>query len=409
MNAALDPGTEADYLAGRRRANGPDHAEIPPPEKERAKGQEKTKRAMFPLIWAREADPVLDVEYVVKGIIAAGELCVIYGPPKSGKTFLAVDLALSVGAGLPWFGHRVRPGLVIYLASEMGVRAMRRVRAWMDAKLGDATDRDIAFVCVPRVVNLLNVVQVDHLNMTIDSLIADHGKPALVIVDTLARSMIGGDENSAQDMGRAVSVGDQLRDRFNAATVIVHHSGKATANGARGSSALLGAADTMIRVEADADSGARTAEIEWCRDGEAGERLGFKLRPVPLGIDADGDTVSTCIIETMDAPAPVPKPQRVPKGAEVALKALREVITEVGERMPATSAIPPDAKAVSIASWRERFYCYDPLDIDTDASPDVRAKAADSRLKRFGRIRVALQDPGVIGIVGGYAWINGHA
>jgi RecA-family ATPase len=90
---------------------------------------EATSPRLLPLVWASQAEPGLDVDYVVKGIVAAGELVVIYGPPKSGKTFLATDMGLSVAAEQPWFGRRVRGGLVIYIASEMGSRVLRRVRA----------------------------------------------------------------------------------------------------------------------------------------------------------------------------------------------------------------------------------------------------------------------------------------
>lgn len=339
----------------------------------------------------------------MKGLVAAGELAVIYGPPKSGKTFLAMDLALSVAAGVPWFGRRVRAGLVIYIASEMGIRAMRRVRAWTDTRLGDATELRVRFVCVPCVVNLLNSFEVDRLIVTIESLLPVFGRPSMVVIDTLARSMVGGDENSAQDMGRAVSVGDQLRDIFGAATVVVHHSGKTTASGARGSSALLGAADTMLRVDAD-DSGLRVAEVEWCRDGEAGSRLGFKLKPIELGVDSDGDVVSTCVVEALETPPAAAKAQRVPKGGETALRALREAVEAHGERLPATSAIPPGVKAVSVNTWRERFYYYTPPDVDAGSTAESTARAMDARRKRFGRILDALQGSGLIGVAGGYAW-----
>ena len=58
------------------------------------------------------------------------------------------------------------------------------------------------FAIVPKVVNLLDELDVERLFATLDSLVATHGNPVLVIVDTLARSMVGGDANSAQDMGR---------------------------------------------------------------------------------------------------------------------------------------------------------------------------------------------------------------
>jgi hypothetical protein len=222
-------------------------------------------------------------------------------------------------------------------------------------------------------------------------------------VHALARSMVGGDENSAQDMGRAISVGDQLRDLFGAATVVVHHSGKTTP-AAHADRRRYRAADTMLRVEVD-DSGVRVAEVEWCRDGEAGSRLAFKLKSVELGLDSDGDAVSTCIVEALETAPAATKSQRVPKGAETALRALREAVDAHGERLHGTSAIPPGVKAVSVSTWRERFYFCTPLDVDAGSTPEAAARASDARRKRFGRILEALQGPGLVGVAGGYAWI----
>lgn len=99
----------------------------------------------------------------------------------------------------------------------------------------------------------------------------------MIVIDTLARSMAGGDENSAQDMGRAIAVADQLRDQFDAATLLVHHSGKNVSKGSRGSSALLGAGDGYFRVEGD-EHGNHVATVEWSRDGESGRQYPFRLR-----------------------------------------------------------------------------------------------------------------------------------
>lgn len=351
------------------------------------------KDRLLPLLWAKDASAELDVPYIVKGLVAAGELAVIYGQPKSGKTFLAVDLALHVAAGREWFGHRVRPGLVLYIASEMGIRAMRRVRAWLDERLGAEGEHAIAFVCVPQAVNLLDAIAVDRLVATIQSLVKEHGEPALIVVDTLARSMVGGDENSAQDMGRAVAVGDQLRDRFGSATLIVHHEGK-TPGSARGSSALLGAADTMLRVDAP-DGGDRVAEVEWCRDGEAGERIGFRLRPVDLGVDVDGDHVSTCVVEPGEAPAA--GANRKPARRDVALDALREAISEHGEKMPGTSTIPPGVKAVTLDQWRARWTLRTGYDESGDRS--IRTNFDKDRRDLLNAGKVVVSKP--------YVWISG--
>lgn len=338
----------------------------------------------LPLIWARDAGLMLDVGYLVKGIIARAELLVIYGLPKSGKTFLAMHIALCVATGILCLGCPVQPGLVIYIAAEMGARSQRRVRAWIDCHMGDAADGDPPFAIIPRMVNLLDELEVERLVATLESLVESRGKPVLIVIDTLARSMVGGDENSARDMGLAVAVGDRLRDRFNAAIALVHHSGKDAGKGARGSSALLGAADSYLYVEGD-DAGNHVACLEWSRDGEAGKQYGFRLRQVELGTDADGDQVTTCVLQPSTVvPA---KPRQVRR--DVALDALHEAISEHGERIPESSTIPKGIKAVRLDTWKARWALRTGYDESTGNSVNVNFYKDKDGLLKAGKVAIS--------------------
>jgi KaiC/GvpD/RAD55 family RecA-like ATPase len=357
-----------------------------------AERDEIRRGALLPLVWARAAGPLLDAPYVVKDVISPGGLIVIYGAPKSGKTFFVTDLGLRVAMAQPWFNHRVRAGLVLYIASEMGRRAERRVWAWLDHHLGDVADRDLPFAIVPKVVNLLDAVAVERLVATIDSMIDTRGKPALLIVDTLARSMAGGDENSAQDMGRAIAVADRLRDQFNTATVLVHHAGKDVTKGGRGSSALLGAADAYILVESD-QAGGHVATVEWSRDGEAGQRYGFRLLPVELGTDTDGDVAMTCVlVPSAEATAKAAKPVR----RDVALDALREAIGEHGQVMPDTSTIPKGVRAVTLDQWKARWML----------RTGYEDSSGNSIAVNFHKDKDALLKAGKVSISKPYAWTS---
>jgi len=116
-----------------------------------------TGATSFPVIWARDASALLDGDSIVKGCIDEGALALIYGASNSGKTFLALDLALSVAAGQTWNGHGVRGGLVAYVAAEAGYRIQRRVRGWLDTRCGEQAEPPL--VIVPRVVNLMHDVE----------------------------------------------------------------------------------------------------------------------------------------------------------------------------------------------------------------------------------------------------------
>jgi hypothetical protein len=272
----------------------------------------------------------------------------------------------------------------------MGRRAERRVRAWLDHHLGEVADRDLPFAIVPKVVNLLDELQVERLVATLESLTATRGQAALIVVDTLARSMAGGDENAAQDMGRAIAVADRLRDQFNTTTTLVHHAGKDVTKGSRGSSALLGAADCYILVQSD-QAGGHVATVEWSRDCEAGQCYGFRLRVFDLGTDADGDVATTCVLVPSDEAAVKPvKPVR----RDVALEALREAISEYGDAMPGTSTIPKGVKAVTLEQWRARWLLR--TGYDSGRSADVN----------FSKDKAALLKATKVTISRPYAWIS---
>jgi hypothetical protein len=116
-------------------------------------------------------------------------------------------------------------------------------------------------------------------------------KPVLIVVDTLARAMKGGDENSAQDMGALNDAMSALIEATGACVLLIHHSGKNKGAGARGSSALLGAIDTELEV-ADRQIISRKQ-----RDVELASPIGFNLVPVLIGIDADGDEAMSCYVD----------------------------------------------------------------------------------------------------------------
>ena len=71
---------------------------------------------------------------------------------------------------------------------------------------------------------------------------------ALVVIDTLARALAGGNENAPEDMGALIGNAKRIQEATGAAVLFVHHSGKDTSRGSRGHSSLKGAADLEIEV-----------------------------------------------------------------------------------------------------------------------------------------------------------------
>lgn len=232
-------------------------------------------------------------EWLLKRAIPRNGLVALYGPPKSGKTFLALDLALSVGSGREQMhGLACERGKVLYVLAEGGAPMMgNRARAWLASKGVD--DSDVAVL--PSAVILSSRKSVDAL---LDDMAGERWD--LVVVDTLARCMEG-DENSVKDMNAAIRGCDLIRERTGAAVMLVHHTGKDQTKGMRGSTALLGAIDGSMRMRPLGGSSIELSVPE-LRHGEPPEPAALSLQPTHgsavliRGSAADAD-VATLTLE----------------------------------------------------------------------------------------------------------------
>ena len=122
----------------------------------------------------------------------------------------------------------------------------------------------------------------------------DSQTPNVVFIDTLARSFGAGDENSTADMNRAVAGVSEIVARTGAALVLVHHAGKNSDLGMRGSNALLAGVDQVLKVEHD--QGQRWMQVTHSRDGEAGASFRFGLEPCVIGQDEEGEPIVSCLV-----------------------------------------------------------------------------------------------------------------
>lgn len=227
--------------------------------------------------------------YLVKGLLRRKAHAVMYGAPGEGKSYVALDLSYHVAAGRDWMRRRVNGGPVLYLAFE-GLGGMPERAAALLRHYGAAA---VPLVIEPADWNLREKAGREALGARMAEIRAEHfggREPALIVIDTLARSMRGGDENSAADVGALNDAVTALIGATGAAVLLIHHSGKDASKGARGSSALLGAVDTEIEVD-----GGRLRSTKQ-RDMELGQALGFKLQPVAVGEDGDGDPLQACVV-----------------------------------------------------------------------------------------------------------------
>lgn len=292
MRRRLEP--SATYSEERTFSGAKQYAD---PTQALAAEPAETAKTGAAIEWFRDIAPALTDSYIVKSFIGADTMSVIYGPSNSGKTFFTLDLAFHIAAGLPWRGRRVNRAGVLYLAAEGGKGVANRIAA---LKIEKGTG-DIPLALRRAGLDLLKQeadLQIV-FNLANEVKAASGGGRILIVIDTLSRVMAGGDENSAADMTALIRNIDAIREATNSHIMLVHHSGKDVARGARGHSSLRAATDTEIEVQNE--DGSRAAIVTKQRDYQGGETFAFDLKPVLLGVDQDGDEVSSCVIEATDS------------------------------------------------------------------------------------------------------------
>lgn len=230
---------------------------------------------------------------LVQGLLTAGGGSVLYGDSNSGKTFFVIDMAAAIARGVPWMGRQTEPGLVVYLAAESPTSVLVRLQAYQ--RYHGARVPNFAVTRNP--INLFDGdSDTDAIIDTVRQLEAQRKQPVRLIVgDTLARLSAGANENAGQDMGRVIERFDRIRTECDAHFLLIHHSGKDVAAGARGWSGVRAAIDTEIEVT-DTAAG-RCAEIKKQRDlASKGERIGFRLDVVQLGLSKWGKAITSCVV-----------------------------------------------------------------------------------------------------------------
>lgn len=253
------------------------------------------KRELFSKIGALE---LKQPEWHIEGILEKHALAAGFGAPAAGKTFVMLDMALSIASGKDYHGSKVEQSTVFYIAGEGHNGFVRRCRAW--SKAHETPLDDLPFFKSNRAVVMSDEASVTELHNTISGMIEEYGKPGLVVIDTLARAM-GGDENSTKDMNTFIMECDRIKDEYGCTVLIAHHTGLAEKQRARGSSALLGALDCEFRIEKVGDH-MTTVDFTKMKDAAEPPRMAFMQVNVDLLTD-DMQETSSIVLEKTEAPS----------------------------------------------------------------------------------------------------------
>lgn len=237
-----------------------------------------------------QMDDLPELEPLISGILDMDTINRVTGKSNHGKTFAMIDISCHIATGMGWNGREVRQGDVAYIAAEGALGFRKRARAW-EKHHGKSVGPGLRIL--PQPVQATDAVSWHLLVSALEQL-----KPRLVVLDTQARMTVGADENSARDMGILVERVEQIRRHTGACVILVHHLGHQGEH-ARGSTAVVGAVSTEIRVVRE-DSGEIVLSCAKQKDHEEFEPITARLEV----LDDSAVLVTEDAHDPFTAPAP---------------------------------------------------------------------------------------------------------
>jgi hypothetical protein len=298
-------------------------------------------------IWQDYVPP----RYLIKRILAPGELTVLFGQSGHFKSVIALDAALSTATGTEFQGFKTRKAGVLYVAGEGHGGIKKRIRAWMLSRGLDATSEPPALFVTSAGTDLIG--NPEQLVATVEHAAKILGVPIeLVVIDTLAANFGPGDEYHPRDMTLAIAGAREAAPA--AAVLLVHHTGHGNQDRERGSYSLIAAAD--YRLQAEYDEPSKLLYLKWhkSKDDEKPEPAVFQWRAIPLQWhDEDDEELTSVIVERIEGEAPPQGPRSVGlgKNQETAMRSLRALYAKLRKNLEANGRDPAEA-SVLMDGWR---------------------------------------------------------
>lgn len=352
--------------------------------KHQSAGQDGSQDRRFRLLHIGEfVHDIRPPEYLIDGVIETGTFGEIFGDPGSYKTFMALSMLLCIASGRPWYGHAVKQGTVVYVVGEGRQGVARRLAAWGNHHNVDLGALPFFMSSAPAA--LTDPASAAEVAETIAEITKQHGPPAMIVVDTLARNFGPGDENSTKDMSTFVANLDKYLGNSCVRTV-VHHSGHSDKGRSRGNSALKGAVDFQFCLAKKADG---TVEMTNPKMKDAPEwRTPKWFKPRTVFIDGDfNEPIESIVLEITDQ-----APEEAAAGSgkmQKAIDLLRELYAEHRENLEAGGHDPASAK-VKKSDWRNA--CVDRGLYIRSSTYDMMRSAEDRGLIKTDEVHVYLSE-----------------
>jgi hypothetical protein len=243
------------------------------------------------------------LRWLVKGMLPKGSIGLLFGASGSYKTFLALDLGLSVALGIDWVGRPTKKGTVFYIAGEGGSSIVNRINAWLKSK--GMTQVPSNFLICPSPVRLDCLGELELVREEIEQAAENLDAPALIIFDTLSQCSIGDEDNNTAISNLLTNITDVLLGAFPESVVLIlHHPGHGDSRRMRGASALLANTDFVFRSEKNKDGKSSKLSVQKLKDGDLPPSLQISLDLVDLGRDSEGDPLSSLAVVGLDVSGP---------------------------------------------------------------------------------------------------------
>ncbi|MFW5680575.1 MAG: AAA family ATPase [Pseudomonadota bacterium] len=232
-------------------------------------------------------------DWLIDGVLPRQCVAFVYGASGSGKSFITLDIAMHVALGMRWFDRPIQQGPVLVVLAEGECGTAPRVKAWLEHRGLGAMPANVGF--------LTGRLQIDDpdgfeaVRAAVATFAEACGTPALIVIDTFSASVGALDENLAADARRVMGHLQRLAEQFRACVCVVHHTGKDSSRGMRGSSLLLADADVAIEVAKDPKEGKVGVKVRKQKDGPC-LRFSAGLLPVEFGTNARGESLTTLVV-----------------------------------------------------------------------------------------------------------------
>lgn len=274
-------------------------------------------------------------KWLVRGLLVESTISVLSADGGSFKSFLALDLALSIATGTPFHGREVKRGAVVYVAAEGFYTVLDRAKVWSQVR-GVPLPKNFHILRAP--VNVSDARQVTKFAEQFRKF-----SPVFAVLDTLSQNAIGLNENANDEMARFMAGMAATGVATGAHIMAVHHNAKATGT-FRGAGAIKNNVDTHISLDRPDEDDERVnvrCEKQRGRPFDAFELRGEEIETGD--VDEFGDPITSLVFELTNREV-APKSAKAQRADETTRKLLAlfdELTTET-----------PDG--VKVGTWAAR-------------------------------------------------------